>query len=168
MNYRIVYSKRKTLSICVKDCEVIVRSPYGVSKNKIDKMVLSHAAWIESKLEIQRRRKSIQSELSDDDIKRLKLEAKEYFTVEIEKYSETMNLKYSRMKITSAQKRFGSCNSNGTICFSYRLMLYPPRAREYVVVHELAHLKYMNHSKSFYKLIESYMPDYKERIRLLK
>lgn len=47
-------------------------------------------------------------------------------------------------------------------------MLYPEAARDYVVVHELSHLVYMNHSKDFYRLIERYMPDYKERRKLLK
>ena len=79
-----------------------------------------------------------------------------------------MGLKYGRITITSAQKRFGSCNSNGNICFSYRLMLYPESAREYVIVHELAHLKEMNHSKAFYAIIASVLPDYKHRRKLLK
>ena len=78
-----------------------------------------------------------------------------------------MGLKYGRIKITSAKRRLGSCNTNAVICFSYRLMLYPEAAREYVVVHELAHLKYMNHSRDFYELVKQYMPDYKERKRLL-
>jgi predicted metal-dependent hydrolase len=47
-------------------------------------------------------------------------------------------------------------------------MLYPDKAIDYVVVHELAHIKHLNHSRDFYKLIEKYMPDYKERARLLK
>ncbi|MCH5315350.1 MAG: M48 family metallopeptidase [Eubacterium sp.] len=47
-------------------------------------------------------------------------------------------------------------------------MLYPPEAVDYVVVHELAHIKHHNHSKSFYNLIEKYMPDYKQREKLLK
>jgi predicted metal-dependent hydrolase len=56
----------------------------------------------------------------------------------------------------------------GNISFSYRLMLYPEPAREYVIVHELAHLLEMNHSKRFYKIIESVLPDYKWRKSLLK
>ena len=79
-----------------------------------------------------------------------------------------MGLKYSRIKITSAVKRFGSCSSSGNICYSYRLMLYPEEAREYVVVHELAHLEEMNHSKKFYEIISKVLPDYKYRRRLLK
>ena len=79
-----------------------------------------------------------------------------------------MGLKYGRITITSAKTRFGSCSSKGRISYSYRLMLYPEAARDYVVVHELAHLVEMNHSKRFYDVIEKFMPDYKERKRMLK
>jgi len=79
-----------------------------------------------------------------------------------------MSLKHGRITITSAKTRFGSCSSKGNISYSYRLMLYPEAAREYVVVHELAHLLEMNHSKRFYAIIEKYLPDYKERKKLLK
>ena len=95
-------------------------------------------------------------------------EARIYFSEKLEYYSRIMGLKYSRMTITSAKKRFGSCSSKASISFSYRLMLYPEAAREYVIVHELAHLKEMNHSKKFYEIIASVLPDYKYRKRLLK
>ena len=63
---------------------------------------------------------------------------------------------------------FGSCSSKRRISFSFRLMQYPAEAIDYVVVHELAHLRHMNHSPQFYALIEQYMPDYKSRRALLK
>lgn len=168
MEYTIIYSNRKTLSLTVKDASVIVRSPYGLGRSVIESFVKSHEKWIYEKLEIQRKRKEKFSEISPTDVARLKVEAKKYFEEKTRAYSDIMGLKYGRIKITSAKTRFGSCNSNGTVCFSYRLMLYPEAAREYVIVHELSHLVYMNHSRDFYKLVEQYMPDYKERKRLLK
>ena len=72
------------------------------------------------------------------------------------------------MKITSAKTRFGSCSNRRSICFSCFLMLYPDDAIDYVIVHELAHLKHMNHSPAFYRLVERYLPDYKRREALLK
>ena len=79
-----------------------------------------------------------------------------------------MGVDYGHISITSAKTRFGSCSSKGNIAFSYRLMLYPEAAVDYVVVHELAHRKEMNHSRAFYKLIEEILPDYKQRRKLLK
>ena len=79
-----------------------------------------------------------------------------------------MGVKASYIKITSAKTRFGSCNPQNGICFSWRLMLYDRRAVEYVVVHELAHIKQKNHSAAFYAEINKVMPDYKRRRELLR
>ena len=65
-------------------------------------------------------------------------------------YSEQMGLYPTQVRITGARTRFGSCSSQGHICFSWRLMQYPPEAIDYVVVHELAHLRYMSHGAEFY------------------
>ena len=168
MKYRVIYSKRRTLGITVKDGEVIVRSPYGVRPEIIEHFVSDHTEWINKALiksEARARRRPV---AADADVPRLKREARAYFTNETEKYARIMGLKYGRITITSAKTRFGSCNSKGNICFSYRLMLYPEAAREYVIVHELAHLLEMNHSKKFYAIVEKYLPDYKLRRKLLK
>ena len=85
-----------------------------------------------------------------------------------EYYSALMGVDFGRISIMSAKTRFGSCSSKGNIAFSYRLMLYPEAAVDYVVVHELAHRKEMNHSKAFYKIVEDILPDYKERRKLLR
>lgn len=79
-----------------------------------------------------------------------------------------MGLRPAGITITGARTRFGSCSSKRRISFSFRLMQYPPEAIDYVVVHELAHLRHMNHSAQFYALIEQYMPDYKVRRAMLK
>lgn len=83
-------------------------------------------------------------------------------------YSERMGLYPTQVRITGARTRFGSCGSQGHICFSWRLMQYPPEAIDYVVVHELAHLRYMNHGAEFYALIARYLPDWKARRALLR
>ena len=71
------------------------------------------------------------------------------------------------VKITSARTRFGSCSGKNSLCFSWRLMLYPPQAIDYVVVHEMAHIRHHNHSKDFWAFVASVMPDYRERQALL-
>ena len=72
------------------------------------------------------------------------------------------------MKITGAEHRFGSCSGKDSLCFSYRLADYPPEAVEYVVVHELAHIREKNHGPRFYALVEGALPDYKAREKLLR
>ena len=168
MEYNVVYSNRKTVGICVKKNIVTVKAPFGTNPDRIKELVQKHLNWINKQLNYQRKKDTMFSDLSDDDIKRLKKEAKAYFTDKTEYYSKIMGLKYGRVKITSAQKRYGSCSSEGNICYSYRLMLYHEEVRDYVIVHELAHLKEMNHSKRFYDVVASVLPDYKRRRRFLR
>ncbi|BCD59421.1 MULTISPECIES: M48 family metallopeptidase [unclassified Nitratiruptor] len=75
------------------------------------------------------------------------------------------NCLYNDIKITGAKKRWGSCTSKRNINFSYRVVMLPPDLIDYIIVHELSHLTYMNHSKAFWSLVHSRMPDYKERHR---
>ena len=168
MDCEIIYSNRRTITIKIKDGKVILRVPMKTPKRTIAKVLREHDEWIKKTIEKEREYRESQIELSDTDIRRLKREARAYFKGKCEYYAGIMRLSYNRISITSAKTRFGSCSSEKNINFSYRLMLYPERAREYVVVHELAHLVEMNHSPSFYKIIESVMPDYKERKKLLK
>ena len=79
-----------------------------------------------------------------------------------------MDLTPASVKITSARTRFGSCSGKNSVCFSWYLMRYPDEAIDYVVVHELAHLRHHDHSPAFYALVERYLPDWRERMRLLK
>ena len=72
------------------------------------------------------------------------------------------------IKITSAQKRFGSCSGRNSLCFSWRLMQYPPAAIDYVVVHELCHIRHHDHSAAFWAAVARVMPDYKQRQALLR
>ncbi len=168
MQYEILRSARRTVTISIKKGRVILRAPLKLSDKEAEKIINKHQKWIRSKLEKYETRKANEPILTEEKIKELRKSAKAYFKEKTEYFSEIMNLKYGRITITGAKTRFGSCSSKGNISFSYRLMLCPEAAREYVVVHELSHLVEMNHSKRFYAVVETYLPDYKERRKLLK
>ncbi|MBQ8302206.1 MAG: M48 family metallopeptidase [Clostridia bacterium] len=168
MDYEIVYSNRKTISLCVKCGSLIVRAPFFTSKRKIDEIVSSHREWIDKSIEKQRAKSEKYDSLTDEKIASLRKAAKQILPIKVAHYAKIMGLKYGRITITGAKTRFGSCSSKGNISFSYLLMLYPEEAIDYVVVHELAHLVEMNHSSRFYKIVEGVLPDYKERKKLLK
>jgi predicted metal-dependent hydrolase len=72
------------------------------------------------------------------------------------------------IRISHATRRWGSCSTRGTLCFSWRLVLAPPEIIDYVIVHELVHLIHHNHSKRFWENVEAIMPDYRERKNWLK
>ena len=168
MKVEISYSKRKSISIKVKNGDLLVCAPIGTNNTDISKILEKHREWIKKAVEREKASREKFESLSETQIKELKREARKYLTALCEYYSSLTGLRYNKISITSAKTRFGSCSSSKNISFSYRIMLYPESAREYVVLHEIAHLKEMNHSKAFYSIIESYMPDYKERRKLLK
>ena len=168
MNYTVKRSRRKSVGIEISDnCEIIVRAPKKISDREIAEFVNKYRGWIDEKLPEARRRAEKKRKISENE-EELRQAAHEIIPPLVETYSKIMELRPSSVRITSAEKRFGSCSGKNSLCFSWRLMAYPTEAVEYVVVHELAHIKHHNHSSAFYSLIEKYMPDYKERQKLLK
>ncbi len=167
MEYEVIYSKRKSVSLTVKGGKVIVKAPLRFPDKKIKELLIKHASWIEKHLEKEKERNSFMAEITPEKEKELRRTAKLYLKEKTEYFSRIMGLKYGRITITGAKTRFGSCSSKGNISYSFLLMLYPEEAREYVVVHELAHLVEMNHSPKFYNVVKKYMPDYKERKKKL-
>jgi len=83
-------------------------------------------------------------------------------------YVETTGLKPVSVKITEARKRWGSCGSKGTVNFSWRLIMAPMEVIDYVIVHELAHIGQLNHSKAYWRLVADILPDYQKREKWLK
>jgi len=72
------------------------------------------------------------------------------------------------LRITNARKRWGSCSVKGNLNFTWRLIMAPLQVIDYVVVHELVHIKEKNHSKNFWNHVSSYLPDYKQKRKELK
>lgn len=169
--FQVKRSKRKTMSIEItKELSVLVRCPLRLSKREIERFLAKNEAWISAHLETMKKRVELEQKhaLNERQVAALKEKAKAALPSRAAFYSTLMGLTPAGIKITSAEKRFGSCSAKDSLCFSYRLMLYPPDAVDYVVVHELAHIRHKNHGKQFYALIAQVMPDYKERERLLK
>ncbi len=165
--YKIIRSSRKTVSIQVDtDCNITVRAPYKVSEREIEKFVSDKKEWLEKAVLKQMNRNRNKKEYTDDEIKILREKAKTVLPEKVKYYSSIMDVYPKSIKINSAKKRYGSCSGENNINFSLFLMDKDERFIDYVVVHELAHIKHHNHSKAFYGFIESFMPDYKERKKL--
>lgn len=82
-------------------------------------------------------------------------------------WSARMGLAFGRVAIRDQKSRWGSCSSKGNLNFNWRLVFAPLPVLDYVVIHELAHLREMNHSRRFWTLVESFSPDYKDHRRWL-
>ncbi len=91
----------------------------------------------------------------------LKKTAKVFITERVKKLAEKYNFKINKINIRGQKTRWGSCSSKGRLSFNYRLMQFNKDIIDYVIIHELCHLLEMNHSPRFWKLVESYCPNYK-------
>ncbi len=162
---KIIRSNRKTLALCVnRRGEVEVRAPYGCSEARILQFVQEHSQWLEKRL----REFKPQKEYTPAQVEALRQAAQTRLLERVAYFAPMMGVTPAYVKITSARSRFGSCNSKKGICFSLYLMEKSESAIDYVVVHELAHLRHMNHSPAFYREVEKILPDYRTRIQELK
>lgn len=167
--YTLIRSGRRTLSVEVtREGQIVVRAPMRCSHTAVERFVAQHQDWIEKHLEKQRLRLENYREPTEEEKQVLIEQAKQILPQRVAYYAAIMGVEPTRITITGAQKRFGSCSGKNRICFSWRLMEYPSEAIDYVVVHELAHIVHKNHGQAFYALIESILPDYRQRIKLLK
>lgn len=83
-------------------------------------------------------------------------------------YAKRHGFSYTNVRITSARTRWGSCSPKGTLGFTWRLVMAPLSVIDYVVLHELVHLKIKNHSKAFWSNVHALVPDYKQKVAWLK
>ncbi len=164
--YTVEYSMRRTLTLQVlPGGKLLVKAPLSTPEKYIQNFVESKKKWIENSKKKMLSRKQFPED--PEAVRSLTEKAKEILPAKVAFYSKNMDMYPKRIRIGRAKTVLGSCSSKGTICFSCYLMLYPDEAIDYVVVHELAHLRYMNHQKNFYNLVASVLPDFKERKKLL-
>lgn len=167
--YQLIYSKRRTIGISIDDnLNVVVRAPKNAPKSQIDKIVAKNEDWILTHIEKKRIYLEKHLPSSPERQTELRQKAAEIIPPKVKYFAKLMGVTPSGIKITGARKRFGSCNSKNGLCFSFLLMEYPEEAIDYVVVHELAHIRHHNHSPEFYAFIAKTMPDYKSRQNLLR
>ena len=164
IQYNITKSKIKNLYIQVKDGIVIVKAPKRLKDNIIEEFVNKKARWIYLKLKEQKAKKVENKEITEENINQLK----EIIEYSINKYKKTIVITPNKVRIRDIKYAWGTCSSKKNITISLKLALKEDKVIEYVVLHEMCHLRYMNHSKEFWKLVEENMPKYKEYKKRLK
>ena len=171
----VIRSKRKTLAIEIRpDMRVVVRAPEKIPQNEIMKFVEEKQNWIKKHLvqmyfkaeEIKKQKK--EPALTNADIEKLCQKALSVIPDKVKYYAEIMGVTYGRITIRNQKTRWGSCSSEKNLNFNWKLILAPPEVLDYVVVHELCHLKEMNHSKAFWDEVGKVMPNYETHKLWLK
>ena len=170
--YELVRSDRKTCQIQVKsDGRIIVRAPRRMPEKHIERFVSEKSDWIEKvqkKLSDAKEQLDGAEPLSPEEIKRLSKEALDYIPKRVEYFAPIVGVEYGRITVRNQKTRWGSCSGKKNLNFNCLLMLTNEKVIDYVVVHELCHLKEMNHSKDFWAEVERVLPDYKASRAWLK
>ena len=187
-DYSLIRSPRRTLSISIsRDADIIVRAPLRYSLEKIEMFLHEKSRWIEkNQAKIQERNaekeadkwyyflfwgRYIQWEKRESEIIQFSKETlKKYVNERLLEFlsGSSFHRSIANIRINTARTRWGSCSSKGNISFSYRLVAFPKETIDAVIVHELAHLSHPNHSKKFWDLVYSILPDYEVRVKILK
>ena len=167
---QIIRCRRKSIGLLVnRSAKLIVRAPHWVSLGEIDRLLSKKSAWIIKKQEFFKKRAEEPKVLiSRDEKNAYKAKALEVLKKRVDHYAGLCNLMYKNIRVGEAKTRWGSCSSKGTLVFNWKLILMPRNVLDYLVVHELMHIKQQNHSKKYWQEVESVMPNYKQEERWLK
>lgn len=171
---KIPYSIRKStrakrLRIAVyHNCDVIVTLPHHKSVSDVDAYLKQKSKWISAKLDYFRRAKGIKIKNKSDGFEQNQEEAYKLALRIIKKFNKVYNLKYKKITIKSHKTKWGSCSKKGNLNFNYRIVFLPRHLAEYIVVHELCHLKELSHGRKYWNLVGKTLPNYKNLIHELK
>ena len=169
IDYTVIRSRRRTLALEVtRQGAALVRAPLRATDADIARFVDSHRGWLEKHLAARQAFLAAHPEPSAAQADAWRQQAKETLPPLVAHWAQRMGVQPAGITITAARTRFGSCSGKNRLSFSLYLMAYPETAIEYVVVHELAHRKQMNHSALFWQEVERECPDYKKSLRWLK
>ena len=171
MQAEVIRSRRKTLCVEIRNGQVIVRAPLRVSGAEISRFLEEKKPWIEkhlARVAAQKEAAETLPPLSENEIRSLAEQAKALFPDRVAYFARLMGVTYGRITVRCQRTRWGSCSSKGNLNFNCLLMLVPRDVIDSVIVHELCHRKYMNHSAAFYAEVLRVLPDYRTRDRWLK
>ncbi len=169
MDYTVIRSSRRTMALEVtQEAQVLVRAPRFATRLEIQRFVAAHRDWIETHLAKRQAYLDAHPPLTEAELAALRAKAKEVLPGRVSYWAGRMGVTPTGLHVTSARTRFGSCSGKNSLSFSLYLMQFPAEAVDYVVVHELAHIRHKNHSPAFYAEVAKYMPDYRQRQAMLR
>lgn len=163
MQYTLIRAQKRSLSLQITAAgELIARAPYLMPKFLIDRFVHQKEQWVAKRL--QELARPVQPKVAHF----TEVQLQKYIELEIKKYSVQMQLHPSGLRYTHVRTYWGTCAPSGVLSFNMALRFTPPAAVSYVVVHELAHLRWKGHGKRFWDLVTKYYPDTKAMRQLLR
>jgi predicted metal-dependent hydrolase len=140
-----------------QDGRVRVTIPRGGSRREADAFARRHVAWI-----ARQRARLDRPALAPEDRDRYRAHAGAALPARLLELAHIHGLRVARISIRNQRTRWGSCGKDGHICLNWRLIRMPDAVRDYVLIHELMHLRRMDHSPEFWRLVGDACPDYRD------
>lgn len=161
-------AKRMRLAVyCTGDFVVTV--PHKLQDNHIDQYLIQKSRWVLEKIDFFDSLKKNQTHaFTDLDTDALKEKALELAKNRIKRFNMKLGVKFNKLTIKDQKTCWGSCSKNKNLTFNWRIALLPDHLANYIVVHELCHLKEFSHSRRYWNLVASVMPNYQELVKDLK
>ena len=160
--------RRRTLGIVVNpDGEVEVRIPAWVTIACAEAFVRERYDWIVRSRKKMLDRKERQAVHDWEKVKEetgpwIKGKGGELFRQKVDYWADRLGVTYNRLTLRDTSTRWGSCSAKGNLSFSWKVFVMPERLVDYLIVHELSHRRYMNHSQQFWDMVETYIPERKK------
>ncbi len=163
-------TKNIRLTICCNASLEITR-PRKISKRKVKRFIIQKEKWILEKINYFKKLKPHQvksAQASHKNYLKYKTEAFNLINERLKVFNKIYNFQYNRVVVKNQRTIWGSCSEKKNLNFNYKLLFLSKIHRDYIIVHELCHLKELNHSKNFWKLVKITVPNYKDIRRELK
>jgi predicted metal-dependent hydrolase len=169
VSYTIKKSKRaRRLRIQITPRGVTVTIPHRFSLIQAEKFVVSRLAWIHKSLAEMKNKNSAPWVGTVKEYHDHKARATKLIKDRVVFWAKVGGFKYKSISIKNQRSKWGSCTKAGKLNFNYRLYFLPQDLVDYVVVHELCHLRHMNHSRAFWHLVGDIYPGYANAKKLLR
>ena len=162
INYTLktsIRAKKMRLAI-YNNGSIIITRPYFLSRKKVEKFIIEKENWIISKINYFKQFKNKPSKYNYQSYLKYKNKALNFVKERIEYFNENDDFEFNNITIRNQKTRWGSCSSKKNLNFNYKIILLPKNIADYIIVHELCHLKELNHSKNFWNLVGEIIPDY--------
>ncbi|MDO8584025.1 MAG: SprT family zinc-dependent metalloprotease [bacterium] len=160
-------AKRVRLSV-YEDGRVILTIPKRCSRDVAARFVERHARWIASRLERFQKRRARLTVIPGRHFEEEKERALAFAEEHLKRLNAAYGFTYHLVRVKNQKSKWGSCSRKGAINVNYKILYLPPLLVDYLLVHELCHLKEMNHGPRFWQLVGQTVPDYKERRKQLR
>ncbi len=151
------------------DGSVVVTTPFDLKESFAECFMREKTDWLFSKIaHFNQFKGKLVARYNYEDYLKYKTEAYNLVLKRVEYFNKAYDYKFNKINIKNQKTRWGSCSRKGNLNFNYKILFLPLKVQDYIIVHELCHLKEFNHSHKFWNLIAKTFPNHQEIKRELR